>query len=397
MSQFGKNPVPLDISNVRQRIAAIKPKSYDTWRDSQGPRPSSHRAWDTMNQFVDEYAYKATQDPSLLEPLAIDQFKQDLYDVGSKVGGQYDRDAARIAGTAYSAVKDELVKHDPLYANTMRDYENAVREAQQLENTFSLSAARGKQPNIESAGRKLTSIFRNNVNTNFGTRAAQAQRLAELDPSGRLMPSLAGQTLSAEMPRGLQRGAAGVIASSGLTGIGLDMIPMAMDIPGYISGANLAMLPAMSPRLVGEAAYYGGRGAGAVSKALEPVTSRVGAGADWLAQKQEQYRTPLMLSGVGGMALEAMQDPELQALVQQYAEAPQEEPAPQMAAPEPVAAVEEPPKSSIMFEGREVEYDPSTDTYVELKTGRRVRDLEELTKPEAMYRGGLMDLMRKYG
>jgi hypothetical protein len=320
MQQFGRNPVPLDITNVRQRIVGIKPKSYDTWRDSQGPRPADHRAWETMNQFVDEYAYKATQDPSLLNPLAVDQFKQDLYDVGSKVGGPYDRDAARIAGTAYGAVKDELVKHDPLYADIMKDYENAKIEADKLESTFSLGAARGKQPNVDSAGRKLTSIFRNNVNTNYGSRTEQAKRLSDLDPSGKLFPTLAGQSLSSALPRGIQGAFARAGATSGVAGIGLDMIPMALDVPGYLSGYNLAALPVSSPRLVGEAAYYGGRGAGATSKALEPVTSRVGKTADFLSRKQEQYRNPLMIAGAAGMNLDAMQEDELQRLVRQYSE-----------------------------------------------------------------------------
>ena len=352
MQQFGRNPVPLDITNVRQRIAAIKPKSYDTWRDSQGPRPADHRAWETMNQFVDEYAYKATQDPALLQPLAIDQFKQDLYDVGSKVGGAYDRDAARIAGTAYGAVKDELVKHDPLYANIMKDYEKASTEAAKLESTFSLAAARGKQPNVESAGRKLTSIFRNNVNTNYGSRTAQAERLADLDTTGRLFPMLAGQSLSSGLARGIQGAFARAGATSGAAGIGLDMIPMALDVPGYISGYNLAALPLMSPRTVGEAAYYGGRGAGAASKALEPVTSRVGDTADFLARMQKEYRTPLMSAGTAGMNLDAMQEPE-------------------------------------------AKYDPETDTFI-LPDGRRVRaDGTPVDEPKAMYAGGSVEDERR--
>ena len=308
MAQFGRSPALLDISNVRKRIAAIKPDSYDTWADSQGPRPSSHRAWETMNQFVDEYAYKATQDPSLLEPLAVDQLKQDLYDVGSKVGGAYDRDAARIASTAYDAVKDELVNFDPLYADAMKGYEEAVTQAQQLEGTFGLSAARGKQPNIESAGRKLAQSLRNNVNTNFGTRRAQVDALAELDPSGRLLPSLAGQALNAWEPRGLQRGVAGGFASSGLAGIGLDMIPMAMDVPGYLTGTNLAALPLMSPRTVGEAAYYGGQAAGAANRVLEPVTSRFGSTIDKVAELQSKYRDPLVYAGFGAQNIGAMQE-----------------------------------------------------------------------------------------
>jgi hypothetical protein len=308
MARFGKNPVPLDISRVRQRITAIKPASYDTWKETQGPRPSSHRAWETMNQFVDEYAYNATQDPSLLNPLALDQFKQDLYDVGSKVGGAYDRDAARIAGTAYGAVKDELVKHDPLYADAMKDYENAATQAQQLESTFSLAAGRGKKPNIETAGRKLAQSLRNNVNTNFGTRRTQVDELAALDPTGRLLPSLSGQALNSWEPRGFGRATSGAAAATGLAGIGLNMIPMAMEIPGYLSGANLATLPLMSPRAVGEAAYYGGRAAGTVGRLAEPVTSRFGQSIDRLADLQSKYRDPLVYSGFAAQNIGAMQE-----------------------------------------------------------------------------------------
>jgi hypothetical protein len=308
MAQFGKNPVPLDISRVRQRITAIKPASYDTWKDSQGPRPSSHRAWETMNQFVDEYAYNATQDPSLLNPLALDQFKQDLYDVGSKVGGAYDRDAARIAGTAYSAVKDELVNHDRLYADAMKDYENAATQAQQLESTFSLAAGRGKKPNIETAGRKLAQTLRNNVNTNFGTRRAQVDDLAALDPTGKLLPSLSGQALNSWEPRGFGRATSGAAAATGLAGIGLNMVPMAMEVPGYLSGANLATLPLMSPRTVGEAAYFGGRAAGTVGRLTEPVTSRFGQSIDRLADLQSKYRDPLVYSGFAAQNIGAMQE-----------------------------------------------------------------------------------------
>jgi hypothetical protein len=61
------------------------------------------------------------------------------------------------------------------------------------------------------------------------------------------------------------------------------------------------------------------------------------------------------------------------------------------AAAAPVAEVAPavPTETRITFEGRDVEYDPETDTYLELATGRRVRELPELNRPaQAMYRGG---------
>lgn len=421
MARFGKNPVPLDISRVRQRIADIKPESYDTWKDTQGPRPSSHQAWDTMNQFVDEYAYKATQDPSLLEPLAVDQFKQDLYDVGSRVGGAYDRDAARIAGTAYDAVKAELINHDDLYATVMKDYENAATQAQQLESTFGLAAARGKQPNIESAGRKLAQSLRNNVNTNFNTRRAQVDELAKLDPSGKLIPMLSGQALNTLEPRGLSRLTSGAALTSGLAGIGLDMVPMAMDVPGYLSGANLAALPLMMPRVVGEGAYYGGRAAGTVNRALDPVTSRLGTATNKLADLQSKYRDPLVYAGFGAQNIAAMQaepvvvdedeeffilsdgakirkqGPQMDELSERYgvpgmAAAAGEEMVPvnaPQAAPTPAAQAVAAP-IDLATEGR---YDPETDTFI-LPDGTRV---DASGNPVEMAHGGSVQRLKKGG
>jgi hypothetical protein len=73
-------------------------------------------------------------------------------------------------------------------------------------------------------------------------------------------------------------------------------------------------------------------------------------------------------------------------------------------APQPAAEVEAAPKAqTIRIRGangtiHEIVYDESTDTYLEPKTGRRVKNTEDITRPppEAMYRGGLMDLARKY-
>lgn len=259
MQKFGQNPVPLDINKVRMEMARIKPKNYDTMLDAPR-RPSEHVAWEQMNDTVEHYAGKAAQDPSLLEPLAMDQFKQDLYDIGSKVGGQYDRDAARIAGTAYNAVKKELVDHDPIYAATMKDYETAVREVQQIENSFGLRAARGKEPNIDSAMRKLQSIMRNNAYTNYGTRAAQGKRLSAMNPAGELEAGLAGQMGSSWTPRGLQGPTAlGIGGGAGVVG-GLPMM-----------GTAALAAPLLSPRVMSEAAYGLGRMAGTGTRAAQPA------------------------------------------------------------------------------------------------------------------------------
>jgi hypothetical protein len=79
-------------------------------------------------------------------------------------------------------------------------------------------------------------------------------------------------------------------------------------------------------------------------------------------------------------------------------------PAPQMAAPQPAAVVEEAPKAQVIRipgangEIHELVYDEGTDTYLEPKTGRRVKNTEDITRPPpaAMYRGGLMALADRY-
>jgi hypothetical protein len=306
MQQFGRNPTPLDIATVQARVQGLKPSSYDTWSQRQGQRPANHLAWEQMNNFVNEYAGMAQQNPNLLMPLEMDQFKQDLFDVGSRVGGAYDRDAARIAGGAYNAVRQELVRHDPIYADAMREYETVAREAKDLETTFGLAAARGKRPNVESVSRRLQAAMRNNANVAYGTREAQARRLNELDPDRTIIPTLAGSQLSSIKPRGLQSA-----VSAGLGGIGALVNPVA-----------LAAAPLFSPRVMGEAAYGAGRAAGTGARiARAAMDSDVGRGVratgEGIAGLYQRYPSAaLAASEVGARG----EDVERQGLMERYGE-----------------------------------------------------------------------------
>jgi len=287
MQQFGREPAMIPMDKVLQRVADMKPRNFDAMLDAPN-RPSQHVAWENMMSTVEDYAAKAAQDPSLLHPLAMDAFKQDLYDIGSKIGGAYDRDAARIAGTAYNAVRTELVKHDPVYANIMRNYENAAREAQKLEQTFGLAAARGKQVNTDTAARRLMSIMRNNANTNYGQRATLGGRLSDLDKTGTLMPTLAGQTVSSITPRGLHGvGAAGAAATA--------VAANPFSVPG------LALL---SPRMTGELAYGAGRAVGTGQRAIGAVTEAARPVAERLGELYSRYPTATLALSQGSNRLE---------------------------------------------------------------------------------------------
>lgn len=162
--------------------------------------------------------------------------------------------ASTIAGDAYNAVKDEIVKQAPVYGKVMKDYEEASSALRGLESSLSLKDSWAKKGAVDTALRKLQSVMRNNVNTNFGHRLKTVQSLDEL-AGGRIMPQLAGQALSNLTPRGL-----GNLAATG-TGIA-----------GMSHPAALAALPFQSPRLMGEAAH----GLGVGGRKLRNVAQSLG-------------------------------------------------------------------------------------------------------------------------
>ena len=115
----------------------------------------------------------------------------------------------------------------------MRGYAEASDNINEMRRTLSIN----DKASTDTTLRKLQSVMRNNVNTNYGQRQVLAEQLAQHQPN--IMPALAGQALNSWEPRGLARMGANVSAVGSLM-----TNPMA-----------LAGLPLASPRLVGEAAY----------------------------------------------------------------------------------------------------------------------------------------------
>lgn len=144
-----------------------------------------------------------------------------------------------VADRLYNGVKNTIVKQAPDYAHTMNAYSEITDTIKQIEKTLSLN------PNapIDTALRKLLAVTRDNVSTNFGYRKELAGILAA-NGANHLIERLSGHALNNWSPRGIARVAAG------MTGLGV----------GAASPGALAALPAMSPRLVGEAAHAIGRG-----------------------------------------------------------------------------------------------------------------------------------------
>lgn len=169
-------------------------------------------------------------------PEGLDALKRTVGNImkSTEIGSPERAAAERV----YDAVKGQIEKQAPAYAKVMGDYEKASREIDEVTKTFSLKA---KAP-ADTSARKLLSVMRNNVQTNFGERARLADVLSEHQPN--LIPAIAGQAMNSPMPRGL------VARGGAMGGAGA----VAMD-PTFTLAA---MLPLTSPRLVGEGAYTAG-------------------------------------------------------------------------------------------------------------------------------------------
>jgi hypothetical protein len=162
----------------------------------------------------------------------LDALKQKVGDILESI--PFEQKTARSAvGDVYNGIKTEIKTQAPKYADTMKAYQEASELTKEIERALSL----GNRASADTSMRKLQSLMRNNVSTNYGNRLDLAGKL-EAGGGQEIMPALAGQSLNSFTPRGLQG-----VAATGLGGFGL------------ANPATLAALPLTSPRLMGEAAY----------------------------------------------------------------------------------------------------------------------------------------------
>ncbi len=238
----------------------------------QGKMIDFQPIWDSMKQARDESSYKGyalSEDAASTFTKMRDKIVE-WQNMPAQVGSPYTVEATdalkqalgeirqstqpgtlsrRIADKVYNATKATIVKQAPDYAKTMSDYSDASDQLNEISKTFSL----GEKASQDTTLRKLQSVTRNNVNTNYGQRAKLMDVLAQKEPD--LPNAIAGQALSSATPRGMAQRTA-----IELGGAGVGAAAMHFMDPLY-----LASLPFFSPRVVGEAAYAGGRGARAVA------------------------------------------------------------------------------------------------------------------------------------
>lgn len=181
-------------------------------------------------------------------PEGMDALKQNI---GSVVEGIpfEQKNARRVAGEIYNSIKNTISDQAPTYSKVMSDYSEASDQIGEIEKALSL----GSKASSDTAMRKLLSLTRNNVNTNYGNRLSLAQQL-EQEGGKPFINALSGMALSSGTARGM--------AGTGETA----SILAAATNPAY-----LGMIPFQTPRIVGEGAYLAGRASAPVSK-LSDIT-----------------------------------------------------------------------------------------------------------------------------
>ena len=237
MADLTQDRAILDFSKVHDIVSETK--EIGTFKGLV-KTPSTVKVVDEMAFVVEEWG---RQTPAEFHtPEGLDALKQRIGDIreGTDFGS-----APRLAvDRVYNKVKDLIKDQAPEYAKIMKDYEEASTLTREIERAFSL----GEKAMADTAMRKLQSLTRSNVNTNYGNRLVLAQELEKAGAT-EFLPALSGQALSSLTPRGLGGAVAGTTA-----------------VGGIVDPAILALLPFQSPRLMGEAAYYGGKGARLPSK-----------------------------------------------------------------------------------------------------------------------------------
>lgn len=174
--------------------------------------------------------------PSLHTTVGLDALKQRVDAIYPDSPKQ--TQAQRVITGTSKAIKDAITAQAPDYATAMKDYETMSATIKEIESALSL----GNKASKDTALRKLQSLTRNNVQTNYGGRLDMARQL-EATGGENIMPAVAGQALSAKLPRGL----------AGQSGASL------AALAAYFNPATLATIPLTSPRLVGETAFGAGR------------------------------------------------------------------------------------------------------------------------------------------
>jgi hypothetical protein len=241
MVDIAKDKTVIDFAPIDQAVQSLK--TMGSFK-GQTINKNASGTVDEISSLVDNW--KGLDPAEYHTPEGLDALKKAIGDVRDAT--QFGTPGRRAADTAYNSIKTQIDSQAPTYAKVMKDYSQASDTLQEIEKALSL----GNKASADTSMRKLQSLMRNNVNTNYGNRLDLAGTLE--DNGADIMNAVAGQAASSLTPRGLQ----------GLAATGAGVASLA-------NPATLAVLPFTSPRLMGELAYglgSVGRGAGNASRKI---------------------------------------------------------------------------------------------------------------------------------
>ena len=248
MANVARDKTVLKFDDIDTAVGKVKGRGYF---EGKSKDPAAASAWQDLKTTVDDWK---SGDPAVYHTVeGIDALKQAIGSIRDSL--PYGTPARNAANEVYSAIRGEITRQAPDYANVMADYETASELLQEIEKTLS----QNPKASIDTQVRKLQSILRNNANTNYGRRVELGEMLSEQGAQN-LFPELAGQALSAELPRGL---------SGALSGAGA-----AYNAFQALSPTGVLQMAASSPRIVGEAVYAAGKAVGKPAQLAKLLAQR---------------------------------------------------------------------------------------------------------------------------
>jgi hypothetical protein len=236
----------LDFNNIDKALADAG--NIVTYRGAKGTGPAvvkNEPAANALKQIHNAIEDWKQHGPDYHTAEGFDQLKQIVGGIVDSIPRE-ERTARKVGRDIYNTIKDDVTVQAPIYAKTMKAYREASEHINEIERSLSL----GETKSADAAMRKLQSVMRNNVATNYGNRLKLVKELQEKG-GHEVTPALAGQALSSKLPRGIQQATT---------------IPTALGAFGAGGGLAAApLLAASSPRLMGEIAYYAGKSAKGVN------------------------------------------------------------------------------------------------------------------------------------
>jgi len=257
------DPIKKDISNIRKEFEFKGETTLDA---------SGLKKLDEIEEAVNTWA--KNDDFHTVEGLDALKKKIDNLMPEADTFGKTAGKGASVVNKARTAINNKIKQASPDYAKTMKAYEEAINLEKEIRQSLSL----GNKASADAALRKLLSVMRNNVNTNFGVKLNNLKKLEQAGDVS-LTPSLAGASLSQLTPRGIQA----ALSPYGLGAVGAGF--------GFTSPQLLGLLAASSPRLVGEAAYYAGKTLPKAGLSRQAGVLSEQAGQDSINQTMEFLRT----------------------------------------------------------------------------------------------------------